>query len=79
MSSGSEGALESSWGWFEVSEPDRRLNPGPLHWKHRALTTGLPGKSQQAVNFDVHFQTPTVTPSLWLAMLVILVLINYTD
>ena len=23
----------------------QELNPCPLHWKHRVLTTGLPGKS----------------------------------
>ena len=26
--------------------PDQGLNPHPLHWKHRVLTTGHPGKSQ---------------------------------
>ena len=25
--------------------PDEELNPGPLHWEHRALATGPPGKS----------------------------------
>ena len=25
--------------------PDQGLNPCPLQWKHRALTTGPPGKS----------------------------------
>ena len=25
--------------------PDQRLNLGPLHWEHRVLATGLPGKS----------------------------------
>ena len=31
--------------------PDQGLNPGPLHWEHRVLTTGLPGKSQGALTF----------------------------
>ena len=26
--------------------PHQGSNPHPLHWKHRALTTGPPGKSQ---------------------------------
>ena len=28
--------------WF----PDQGLNPRPLQWKHRVLTTRLPGESQ---------------------------------
>ena len=27
------------------SFPDQRVNPHPLHWKHRVLTNGRPGKS----------------------------------
>ena len=28
-----------------IQFPDQGLNPGTLHWKHRVLATGLPGKS----------------------------------
>ena len=31
----------SMWNWF----PDQGSNPGPLHWEHRVLATGPPGKS----------------------------------
>ena len=27
-----------------IQFPDQGLNPGPLHWEHRVLTTGPPGK-----------------------------------
>ena len=36
--------------------PDQGSNPGPLHWKHRVLATGSPGKS-------LHF-TFSVRPNL---------------
>ena len=29
---------------FLGSIPDQGLNPGPLHWEHGVLATGLPGK-----------------------------------
>ena len=28
-----------------IQFPDQGLNPRPLHWEHRVLATGLPGKS----------------------------------
>ena len=28
-----------------IKFPDQGLNPGPLHWEHRVLATGPPGKS----------------------------------
>ena len=28
-----------------VQLPDQGSNPGPLHWEHRVLATGPPGKS----------------------------------
>ena len=28
-----------------IQFPDQGLNPGPPHWEHRVLATGLPGKS----------------------------------
>lgn len=31
--------------------PNQLLNLLPLHWKHGALTTGLPGKSTKKVHF----------------------------
>ena len=31
--------------------PDQGLNPGPLHWEHRLLTTEPPGKSPLSFNF----------------------------
>ena len=31
--------------------PDQGLKPHPLHWKHRVLTTGPPGKSQNVTLF----------------------------
>ena len=37
---------EQQWhgeSWF----PDQGLKPYPLHWKHRVLTLGLPGKSRK--------------------------------
>ena len=38
------------WGQF----PDQGLNPGPLHWEHRVLTTVPPGKSP-----SFYFQSST--------------------
>ena len=31
---------------WDLKFPDKGSNPHPLHWKHRVLNTGLPGKSQ---------------------------------
>ena len=31
--------------------PHQRSNPGPLHWEHRVLTTGPPGKSPFSPSF----------------------------
>ena len=33
--------------------PQQELNPCPLHWKHRVLTTGLPGKSWACITFII--------------------------
>ena len=30
----------------EIKFPDQGLNPGPLHWEHRVLASGSPGKAQ---------------------------------
>ena len=38
----------------KILVPCPRLNPYPLHWKYRVLTTGLPGKFQKV--FDKGFQ-----------------------
>ena len=34
--------------WF----PDQGSNLGPLHWEHRVLVTGLPGKSMELVFYN---------------------------
>ena len=33
-------------GMWDLSSSGQEMNPYPLHWKHRVLTTGLTGKSQ---------------------------------
>ena len=47
--------------------PNQGLNPGPLRWKHRVLTTGLLGKSSVVsfsskhvlhINFELNFFRP---------------------
>ena len=35
----------------DLSSPDQGLNPCPLHWKRRVLTTRPPGKSRE-INFN---------------------------
>ena len=32
-------------GMWDLKLPDQGFNPSPLHWKHRVLTAGPPGKS----------------------------------
>ena len=32
-----------------IKFPNQGLNPGPLHWEHRVLAAGPPGKSQESV------------------------------
>ena len=39
--------------------PNQGLNPGPLHWKCRILTTGVPGKSLYFLNKSQSFRTTT--------------------
>ena len=36
--------------------PNQGLNPRPLHWKCRVLTTGPPGKSPVLRNLNIHMQ-----------------------
>ena len=39
--------------WHVGSQfPDQGSKPRPLQWKHRFLTTGLPGKSPEMFNFN---------------------------
>ena len=41
--------------------PEQGLNPWPLHWKHRVLTTGPPGKVSTAVLAPCTASEPSVT------------------
>ena len=43
--------------------PDRGLNPCTLHWKHRVLTTGPPGKSQETSFYKT--QSVIHSPARW--------------
>ena len=37
------GMQTSSWGMWDLV-PQSGIEPGPLHWEHRVLATGLPGE-----------------------------------
>ena len=45
-------------GMWHASFSDRGWNPSPLYWKCGALTTGLPGKPQDAISSDLTVNTP---------------------
>ena len=38
-----------SWAARRILDPNRGLNPHPLHWKHRVLTTGPPGSPDSSI------------------------------
>ena len=42
--------------------PNQGLNPCPLHWKLRVLTSGLPGKSPRSFILIIHYQVPLSCP-----------------
>ena len=42
--------------------PNQGLNPCPLDWKLRVLTTGLPGKSPRSFILIIHYQVPLSCP-----------------
>ena len=45
--------LQSTWTQLQTlaSQFHQGSNPGPLLWEHRALSTGLPGKSRKILNY----------------------------
>ena len=54
--------------WFvacEILFPDQESNWGPLHWEHRVLSTGPPGKSRNKLLtiFPLLFHIPLLTPN----------------
>ena len=49
-----EGSLVAA---CRIQFPDQGMNPGPLHWENRVLTTGPPGKSLHQF-FVVRFLAP---------------------
>ena len=48
--------LAALYDMWEFSSSARELNPCPLQWKHRILTTGPPGKSQDIMMFILALQ-----------------------
>ena len=37
---------------YRIKFPDQGLNPGPLHWEHRVLAAGSPGKALGPIFYE---------------------------